>query len=153
MEIYTSNTLGIAIGPFNDSGNKGSDEFSVSPLAPNNSDRNVSSLGKMINIMSGLSANDRGQAQAFREEMRSAIRGGDFDPEVMAQKAPDFMKQRAEQNGVSLPDVFQQIENRVDNSRHLNPYSLSSVQGGGQVRNDQLLESLLRPLTGGEEER
>jgi hypothetical protein len=102
--------------------------------------------------MSGLSADERAQAQAFRDEMRSAMRSGDFNPEEMAQKAPDFMKQRAEENGVSLTDVFQQIEDRVSDLRNLSSsYSFGSMLGGNEASNSQLLESFMSALSGGDE--
>jgi hypothetical protein len=80
------------------------------------------------------------------------MRSGEFNPEEMAQKAPDFMKQRAEENGVSLTDVFQQIEDRVSALRNLSSsYSFGSMPGGNVASNNQLLESFMSALSGEDE--
>ena len=152
MQIDTSNALSSMLGITQLSGNAGSNAFSQPPSVASGSDPNISALGKIASNMSGLSADERAQAQAFRDEMRSAMRSGEFNPEEMAQKAPDFMKQRAEENGVSLTDVFQQIEDRVSALRNLSSsYSFGSMPGGNEASNSQLLESFMSALSGEDE--
>lgn len=150
MEIYTSSALGLTKGITMYGGNNDGDAFNASSIAPISSNQKVSSLGKVMNAMSGLTANDREQAQAFREEIRSKIIEGEFDPKVMAQNAPDFMKQRAEQNDVSLTEVFQQLEVKVSKLMHFSSYGPGSVKGGNGVSDSQLFESLISFLTGDE---
>lgn len=152
MQIDTSNALGSMPGITQLSGNAGINAFGQPPSVASGSDLNISALGKMASNRSGLSADERAQAQAFRDEMRSAMRNGEFNPEEMAQKAPDFMKQRAEENNVSLTDAFQQIEDRVSVLRNLSSsYSSSSVLGGINAGNSQLLESFMSALGGADE--
>mgnify|MGYP001599639241 CR=1 FL=1 len=150
--VITSSSISSLQGIIQPSDNAGGNTFSQSPSVVTGSDTNISPFAKMASNMSGLSADERAQAQAFRDEMRSAMRGGDFNPEEMAQKAPDFMKQRAEENGVSLTDVFQQIEDRVSALRNLSSsYSFGSMLGGNEASNSQLLESFMSALSGGDE--
>ncbi|MEM1401895.1 MAG: hypothetical protein AAGG55_01070 [Pseudomonadota bacterium] len=119
----------------------------------------VSPLGQLLGGESGLTPDQQAQADAFRSEMRSALQSGDFDPAAMAESAPDFLKQRAEENGASLTDAFTQLGDRVEQAKS----QLRSVfsAGGGSLsgmipmsqgtEQQYALESLLAAIGGDEE--
>lgn len=97
----------------------------------------VSPLGQLTSGASGLSAQQIEEAKAFRAEMRESLRSGNFDPEEMAERAPDFLKQRAEESGVSLTEAFGQLGDRVEQIRSKITAAMAS---GGLAR--QGLETL-----------
>jgi len=156
MDISSTNALGSMTGIIQRNSNADANGFSSSSSTSTGFNQieqmNISPFGKMASNMSGLSADERAQARSFRDEMRSAMKGGGFDPEEMAQKAPDFMKERAEANGVSLTDVFQQIEDRVSSLRNLGANGFGLMQGNNVASNNQLLESLMASLSGDKQE-
>jgi hypothetical protein len=89
----------------------------------------VSSLGQLMSNSAELSADELAQAEAFRVEMRAALRSGDFDAAQMAESAPDFLKQQAEESGVSLEEAFGQLGERVDQIKS----RINSALAGGAL--------------------
>jgi hypothetical protein len=114
----------------------------------------VSSLGQLMSNSAELSADELAQAEAFRAEMRTALRSGDFDAAQMAESAPDFLKQQAAESGVSLEEAFGQLGERVEQIRS----RITSALAGGalaapglslgvsQSPSDISLESLLAAI-------
>ncbi|MGD9263539.1 MAG: hypothetical protein PVG88_04295 [Methyloceanibacter sp.] len=157
MDISATSAISSMMEIMQRSGNPGINAFGQSPLGatgkPPEGLAGISPLGMMASQASALNADERAQAQAFRDEMRTAMRGGSFDPAAMAEKAPDFMKDRAEQKGVSLTAAFQQIEDRVSNLRNnIRASGLGFMQGGSGASQNQLLESLMSSISGEERE-
>ena len=157
MDISATSAISSMMEIMQRSGNPGINAFGQSPLGANGRPpeglAGISPLGMMASQASELNADERAQAQAFRDEMRTSMRSGSFDPAAMAEKAPDFMKERAQEKGVSLTDAFQQIEDRVSNLRdNLRASGLGFMQGGNGASQSQLLESLMSSLGGDEQE-
>lgn len=67
---------------------------------------NISTTGKMMTLISGMSAEDKAEMQAFHQEMRNAIESGTFDAAEMAEKAPESLKAFAEKNGLDLEEML-----------------------------------------------
>ena len=97
----------------------------------------VSPLGQLTSGASDLSAQQIEEAKAFRVEMRESLRSGTFDPAEMAERAPDFLKQRAEDKGVSLEEAFGQLGDGVEQIRS----KLTAAMGSGALAG-QGLENL-----------
>ena len=157
MDISATSAISSRMEIMQRSGNPGINALGQSPLGatgePTDGLACISPLGMMASQASELNADERAQAQAFRDEMRTAMRSGSFDPAAMAGKAPDFMKERAQEKGVSLTDAFQQIEDQVNNLRNsLRASGLGFMQGGNGTSQSQLLESLMSSLSGDEKE-
>jgi hypothetical protein len=157
MDISATSAIRSMMEIMQRSGNPGGNSLGQAPLGatgrPPEGLTGISPLGMMASQASGLSADERAQAQAFRDEMRTAMSSGSFDPAAMAEKAPNFMKERAQEKGVSLTDAFQQIEDRVSNLRNnLRSSGLGFMQGGNGTSQSQLLESLMSSLSGDEKE-
>jgi hypothetical protein len=157
MDISATSAISSMMQIMQRGGNPGINAFGQSPLGSTGKLpeglAGISPLGMMASQASELSADERAQAQAFRDEMRTSMRSGSFDPAAMAEKAPDFMKERAQEKGVSLTDAFQQIEDRVSNLRdNLRASGLGFMQGGNGSSQSQLLESLMSSLSGDEQE-
>lgn len=102
----------------------------------------LSPMGRMGNQMPELNADQQTELRAFRDEMRTALRSGEFDAEAMASKAPDFMHEHAANNDTSLVDVFSQIGSRVES---LQAQFQNFGQGNSMFAQNQnnLLDSLL----------
>ena len=59
-----------------------------------------------MTLISGMSAEDKAEMQAFQQEMRNAMESGTFDAAAMAEKAPESLKAFAEKNGLDLEEML-----------------------------------------------
>ncbi len=73
-------------------------------IGSDNSD--ITKAGRMANFMSSLSEDDKAEMQAFHEEMIAAVQSGNFDASEMAEKAPDALKEFAEENDIDLEEML-----------------------------------------------
>jgi hypothetical protein len=70
---------------------------------------------KMMNMMSGLSAENKADMKLFRTEMMQAVKSGNIDFTEMADKAPDFLKSFSEENGLNLEEALGKMAERKEN--------------------------------------
>lgn len=68
----------------------------------------ITKAGRMANFISGLSEDEKAEMQAFHEEMIQAVQSGNFDASEMAEKAPDALKEFAEENDIDLEEMLKQ---------------------------------------------
>ena len=68
----------------------------------------ITKAGRMANFISGLSEDDKAEMKTFHEEMMAAVQSGDFDAAEMAEKAPDALKEFAEENDIDLEEMLEQ---------------------------------------------
>ena len=75
-------------------------------IGGDNSD--ITKAGRMANFISSLSEDDKAEMQAFHEEMIAAVQSGNFDASEMAEKAPDALKEFAEEKDIDLEEMLKQ---------------------------------------------
>ena len=152
--------LGQLLGISSAGGGANVGSFEAGGLADRMGERlSVSPLGQFLSGGTELTADQQAQVDAFRSEMRGSLQSGDFDPAAMAERAPDFLKQRAEENGTSLTAAFEQLGDRVDQVKSQLRSAFGSSNGAlsgllpMSQGNDQqyALETLLAAIGGDEE--
>ena len=69
----------------------------------------VSSLGQLKNKLEGLGEQDKAAMADFRSQIKDAKDSGNFDAAVLADKAPDALKQAASELGVEVEELVGQM--------------------------------------------
>ena len=110
-------------------------------------------MGPMAQLLGGpeaLTAEQQEEMKAFRETMRDALRNDEFDAESMADQAPEFLKEKAGEQGVDLASLLSDAQEKFDAMRSFaggrdgggNPYATGLEQA----------ESSLLAMLGDEQE-
>lgn len=66
----------------------------------------IGKSGKMMNMVSSMSEEDKAEMDAFLQEMQEAVKSGTFDAAKMAEKAPEGLQAFAEENGIDLEEMI-----------------------------------------------
>lgn len=66
----------------------------------------IGKAGKMMNMVSSMSEEDKSEMDAFLQEMQEAVESGTFDAAEMAEKAPEGLQAFAEENGIDLEEML-----------------------------------------------
>ena len=66
----------------------------------------IGNAGKMMNMVSSISEEDKSEMDAFLQEMKEAVESGTFDAAEMAGKAPEGLQAFAEENGIDLEEML-----------------------------------------------
>ena len=111
-------------------------------------------MGGLLGDPSELTEEQREEMKAFGDELRDAMRSGDFDAEALAEKAPDFLKEKAEEQGVDLASLLSEEQERFDATRAVvggrggaNPYATGLEQA------ENSLQALLGNVTTDEQDQ
>jgi hypothetical protein len=76
----------------------------------------ISMPGKLMNAISQMSDKEKAKMETFRQELKDAVENGTFDAETMAASAPDALASFAEENGIELTQMLQNMADGLANN-------------------------------------
>jgi len=68
-----------------------------------------------LSSLEDLTDEEQTELQAFMEEMKSSIEDGTFDAATLAESAPDVLETVAEENGMSMTELIQELADEAEN--------------------------------------
>jgi hypothetical protein len=96
-----------------------STQSNITGMQPLNSSEeiDISIPGKLMNAISQMTDQEKTEMETFRQELTEAVQNGTFDAETMAASAPDALAEFAEENGVELTQMLQDMADGMENNR------------------------------------
>jgi hypothetical protein len=82
----------------------------------------ISSIGSLMNAISQMSQDDQDSIKSFLDNLKSSVQNGTFDASTAAEEAPDALKQYAEDNGIDLTDLVQELANGATGAKNSGVY-------------------------------
>jgi len=96
----------------------------------------ISSIGKMMNAITQMSSTDKSSLESFMEDLTTSVESGTFDASTMAASAPDALTTLAEDGGMDLTQLIQDMADQIQNKGNATymppppPPSTDSSTGG-----------------------
>jgi len=75
----------------------------------------ISSIGALMNAVSQMSEDDQSSIKSFMDDLKSSVVDGTFDAETAEEETPDALKSYAEENGIDLTDLVQNLADGAKN--------------------------------------
>jgi hypothetical protein len=130
--------------------NEMKDKFSYMPPPPNGTAQQNTNMEALKDLISGLSDDGKTEAKDFFKTVRDAIESGNYNAEELAKNAPDELKTAAEENGVNLTDLINDMADQYNEMKDRfsemppppPPPEESSSSNTLQYSNNSLLEIL-----------
>ncbi len=121
-------------------------------------DRRGTDMSPMARMLGGpdeLTTEQREEMKGFAQEMRNALRDGEFDAKAFADRAPGFMKEKAAAQGSDLSSLFSEAQEKFDAMRASGGGRFGGLGGGGNPYATGLeeAESSLLALLGDDREQ
>lgn len=88
-----------------------SSDSSTSVSSASSDEASVSNLGQLMSAFSSMSEEEKAEADSFRDSILSAVESGEYDAESLASNAPDSLVALAEENGIDLEELVDEIAN------------------------------------------
>jgi hypothetical protein len=77
----------------------------------------ISEVGNLMNVISQMNSSDQSSIQSFMKDLTASVKAGTFDASTAASKAPDSLVSYAEENGIDLTQLVQDLaDGSVNNS-------------------------------------
>ena len=76
----------------------------------------ISSIGTLMSAVSQMSGEDKSSIKSFMDEIKEATETGSFDASGMAEEAPEALQEYAEENGIDLTELVQDLSDASQNS-------------------------------------
>ena len=95
-----------------------SDDFQY---APGVEQLDISRDGKMMNAVSQMDEDEMAEMRTFHQEMMEAMADGTFDASEMAAEAPDSLVSFAEENGIDLTQMIEDMASKMEQTKGAPP--------------------------------
>lgn len=76
----------------------------------------ISSIGELMNAVSQMSEDDQSSIKSFLDDLKTAVEDGTFDADALASSAPDVLQSLAEENGMSVSELIQELADEAENA-------------------------------------
>jgi hypothetical protein len=81
----------------------------------------MSLMAKLMNTVSGASAEGKTAMEQFRTQMMNDVKNGTFDAAQAAEDAPQMLKDFAEENGIDLEEMLQKMADGMEARQAMMP--------------------------------
>lgn len=118
-------------------------------------DVSVSNIGQLLSAFSSMSEEDKTDADSFRDSILEAVESGEYDAEELAASAPDSLVALAEETGIDLEELVDEIASMAEQappppSGMMPPSSALSLTEDELEEADAYRESLIEAMESGE---
>ena len=119
-------------------------------------DVSVSNIGQLLSAFSSMSEEDKTDADSFRDSILEAVESGEYDAEELAASAPDSLVALAEETGIDLEELVDEIASMAEQapppppSGMMPPNSALSLTEDEFEEADAYRESLIEAMERGE---
>jgi len=72
-----------------------------------------------MNAVSQMSEDDQSSIKSFLDDLKTAVEDGTSDADTAAEEAPDALKNYAEEKGIDITDLVQDLADEAENSGRL----------------------------------
>ena len=134
-------SMGVYGAGFSPPSREGSDEFQYTPCMEQ---LDISQTGKMMNAISLMDEEEMAEMRSFHQKIMEAMEDGTFDASQMAAEAPDSLVAFAEENGVDLTQMIEDMASGMERMKGAPPPPppMMSEGGGGSLLDDLTEEEL-----------
>ena len=119
-------------------------------------DVSVSNIGQLLSAFSSMSEEDKTDADSFRDSILEAVESGEYDAEELAASAPDSLVALAEETGLDLEELVDEIASMAEQAPPPPPSGMMPPSSALSLTEDELeeadayRESLIEAMESGE---
>ena len=119
-------------------------------------DVSVSNIGQLLSAFSSMSEEDKTDADSFRDSILEAVESGEYDAEELAASAPDSLVALAEETGIDLEELVDEIASMAEQAPPPPPSGMMPPSSALSLTEDELeeadayRESLIEAMESGE---
>ena len=119
-------------------------------------DVSVSNIGQLLSAFSSMSEEDKTDADSFRDSILEAVESGEYDAEELAASAPDSLVALAEETGIDLEELVDEIASMAEQAPPPPPSGMMPSSSALSLTEDELeeadayRESLIEAMESGE---
>lgn len=119
-------------------------------------DVSVSNIGQLLSAFSSMSEEDKTDADSFRDSILEAVESGEYDAEELAASAPDSLVALAEEAGLDLEELVDEIASMAEQAPPPSPSGMMPPSSALSLTEDELeeadayRESLIEAMESGE---
>lgn len=119
-------------------------------------DVSVSNIGQLLSAFSSMSEEDKTDADSFRDSILEAVESGEYDAEELAASAPDSLVALAEETGIDLEELVDEIASMAEQAPPPPPSGMMPPNSALSLTEDELeeadayRESLIEAMESGE---
>ncbi len=119
-------------------------------------DVSVSNIGQLLSAFSSMSEEDKTDADSFRDSILEAVESGEYDAEELAASAPDSLVALAEETGIDLEELVDEIASMAEQAPPPPPSGMMPPSSALSLTEDELeeadayRESLIEVMESGE---
>lgn len=119
-------------------------------------DVSVSNIGQLLSAFSSMSEEDKTDADSFRDSILEAVESGEYDAEELAASAPDSLVALAEETGIDLEELVDEIASMAEQAPPPPPSGMMPPDSALSLTEDELeeadayRESLIEAMESGE---
>lgn len=87
---------------------------SIDYTAGSSDDISISTAGMLRNAIEDMSESDQTEMESFRQTLTESVENGSFDAATLAEDAPEALVEFAEENGLELTDMLQEMADGIE---------------------------------------
>ena len=118
-----------------------SSSTSTTATESTSTDVSVSNIGQLLSAFSSMSEEEKTEADSFRDSIFEAIESGEYDAEELAASAPDSLVALADETGMDLEELVDEIASMAEQAPPPPPGGMPPSESALSLTEDELEEA------------